>query len=89
MVSLVLVFLDNLEKGQMNIGDMRAWPREFNNTEPTSRTTGPRVHVNLRRCSGCVTEPLPGSFTNISALVSDTSWALKNPRKMSKYLFKE
>lgn len=57
MVSLVLVFLDNLEKGQMNMGDMRAWPREFNNTEPSSRTTGPQVHVNLCLCSGRVTEP--------------------------------
>lgn len=30
MVYLVSVFLDNLEKGQMNVGDMIAWPRGFN-----------------------------------------------------------
>lgn len=48
MVSLVLIFLDNLEKGQMNMGDMRAWPREFNNTETTSGTTGQQSLVNLR-----------------------------------------
>lgn len=48
MVSLVLVFLDNLEKGQMHMGNTRAWSHEFNNTETTSGTTGPQSLVNLR-----------------------------------------
>lgn len=31
-VYLVVVFPDNLEKGQMNVGDLIGWPHEYNGT---------------------------------------------------------
>lgn len=36
---LVLAFFDNLEKGQMNVGDMTAWSCEFTDGSSTLKIT--------------------------------------------------
>lgn len=92
----VVVFPDNPEKGQMNVGDLIGWPRELNGTWPTSRITGSYIHINLHWWQGHATETCPGSFyKHVSNGLCHILGLMKNKtknqnlRKTSKYSFKE